>query len=150
MKKGFWTTSTFLSCPRMYFYLLWYSIWSDGCLLHLKHDLTFIIDFSSFHNRLKQLCSLKLVSILRATLWKVVMKCKIVMFFNFLGWLFFSKCSFLRLQNFVWLSIKYPINLIFSVVVCICNIHVFNGEIPSQITQNFWIMSLLSHRSILF
>ena len=87
-----------------------------------------------FHNGLKHLCSLKLVSILRATLWKVVMKCKIVMFSNFLG------SSFLRLQNFISPNIKYPINLIFSVVVCICEIHVFNGVIPRQIMQNFWIM----------
>ena len=38
-----------------------------------------------FHNGLKHYCSLKSVSILRVTLWKVVMKCKIVMFFNLLG-----------------------------------------------------------------
>ena len=56
------------------------------CILNMSHSvLTFIIDFSSFHNGLKQLCGLKVVSILRATLWKVVMKCKVVMFFNFLG-----------------------------------------------------------------
>ena len=33
----------------------------------------------------------------------------------------------------------------FSVVLCICKIHVFNGIIPCQIIQNFWIMSPLSH-----
>ena len=33
----------------------------------------------------KHLCRLKLVSILSATLWKVVMKCKTDMYFNFLG-----------------------------------------------------------------
>ena len=61
-------------------------LWLSGCILSMSYqDLTFIIDFSSFHNGLKHFCSLKLVSILRATLWKVVMKCKIVMFFNFLG-----------------------------------------------------------------
>ena len=72
------------------------------------------------------------------------MKCKIVMFFNFLG-SFFSKCSFLRLQNFILASIKYPVKLIFSVVVCICKIHIFNGVIPCQVIQNFWIMSPLPH-----
>ena len=68
------------------------------------------------------------------------MKCKIVMVFNF-----FSKCLFLRLQNFFSPSVKYPINLIFSVVVYICKIHIFNGVIPCQNIQNFWIMLLLSH-----
>ena len=58
--------------------------------------------------------------------------------------LFFPKYSFLRLQNFISPSIKYPINLIFSVVICICKIYVFNGVIPCQIMQNFWIMSPLS------
>ena len=53
--------------------------------------LTFIIDISNFHNGLKYLCSL--VSILRGTLWKVVMKCKLVMLFNFSG-------SFLKMLVF--------------------------------------------------
>ena len=115
--------------------------------MHLKHasfGLMFIIDFSSFHNGLKQLCSLKLVSILSAALWKVVIKCKIVMFFSIFG-LFFSNCSYLRFQNFISPSIKYPINLIFSVVVCVCKVYVFNGVIPCQIIQNFWIKLPLSH-----
>ena len=86
----------------------------------------FIVDFPSFHNGLKHLCSLKLVSILTATLGKVVMKLKIVMFFNFLG-IFFSKYSFLSSENFISPSIRYPINLIFSVLVCICKIHVLMG-----------------------
>ena len=47
--------------------------------------------------------------------------------------------------NFISPSIKYRINLIFPVVVCICKIHVFNRVIPCQIIQNFWIMSPLSH-----
>ena len=114
------------------------------CILSMSHlVLTFIFDFSSFHNGLKHLCSLKLVFILKATLWKVVMKCKI-MFFSLFG-LFFSKSSFLRFQNFISPSIKYPINLIFPVIVCICKIQVFNGVIPCQIMQDFWIMSPLSH-----
>ena len=46
-------------------------------------------------------------------------------FLNFLG-SFFSKYTFLRLQSFILASIKYSINSIFSVVVCICKIHVFN------------------------
>ena len=32
---------------------------------------------------------------------------------------FFKKCTFLRLQSFISQSIKYPINLVFSVEVCI-------------------------------
>ena len=83
---------------RMYFYRLWYLIWSDGCLLYFKHvSLGFDV---SFHNVLKHLWSLKLVSSLRTTLWKIVLKCKIVIFIS--------------------PSIKYPINKIFSVVVHIC------------------------------
>ena len=124
MQKLFWTTNSFFSGLRMYFYEMWYLRWSDGCLLHLKHislGLTFIIDFPSIYNGLKHLCSLKLISILQATWWKVVMKWKIVMFFILFG-LFFSNHSFLRFQNFISPSIKYPVNLIFSVVVCICKI----------------------------
>ena len=66
----------------------------------------FIIDFSSFHNGLKHFCSLKLVSILRATLWKVVMKCKLFFecnhFLNvvLLFGLFFPKCSFFEVRKF--------------------------------------------------
>ena len=89
--------------------------------------LTFIIDISSFYTGLKHNCSCKAISILRAALFKVVMKCKIVMFFLLFG-LFFSKCTFLRLQSFISLSIKYPINPIFSVVVRICKIHIFPLE----------------------
>ena len=54
---------------------------------------------------------------------------------------FFSRCSFLAFQNFISPSIKHPVKLFFSMVVCICKIHVFNGLIPCQITKNFWIMS---------
>ena len=85
-KKGFWTTNPFFSGLRMYFYRLWYLIWSDGCLLYCKHislDFNCIIDFSSFHNRLKHLCNLKLVSILRGSgrySWHVKL-----LFFHFLG-----------------------------------------------------------------
>ena len=68
----------------------------------------------------------------------------IYVFFLLFG-LFFSKRSFLRLQNFISPSIKYPVNLFFSVVVCICKIHVFNWVIPCQIIQNLWIMPPLSH-----
>ena len=44
-KKGFWTKNPFFSGLRMYFYRLWYWIWSDCCLLHLNHvslGLTFL------------------------------------------------------------------------------------------------------------
>ena len=112
----------------MYFYRLWYLIWSYGCLLHLDHVLLGVNIYhwlSSFHNGLKHFCPLKLVSISRVTLWKVLFG------------LFFSKCSCLRLQNFISPIIKYPNNLIISVVVCICKIHVFNGLIPCQIIQSF-------------
>ena len=109
------------------------------CILSMSQQvLTFIIDFCSFHNRLKHLCSLNLVSILTATLWKVVIKFKIAMFFNFLS-------SFSRLHNFISTKMKHPPSLFFSVVLSSCQIHLFNGVIPCQIIQNFWIMSSLSH-----
>ena len=87
-KKGLWSTNPFFSGLRMHFYRLPYWIWSDACQFHLKYILlgflTFIINFSSFHNGLKHLCSsLKLVSILRVTLSKVIMKCGIVILFKF-------------------------------------------------------------------
>ena len=86
--EGFWTANPFFSGLRMYFHRLWYLLWSDYCLLHLNHvslGFNVYIYFSSFHNGLKYPCSLKLVSILRVILRKVVMKCKIVMFHNCLG-----------------------------------------------------------------
>ena len=87
-KKGFWATSPYFSGLRMYFYRLSYLIWSNGCTLYLKHvSLEFSVYhwLSSFPNGLKHLCSLELVSILGVTLWKVVMKCKLTMFFDFLS-----------------------------------------------------------------
>ena len=87
-KKGFWTTNSLFWDLSMYFYRLWYLIWSHGCLLRLRLaslGLMFTIDFSSFHNGFKHFCSLKQGSILRAALCKVVMKCKTVMLFHFLG-----------------------------------------------------------------
>ena len=147
-KRGFWTANPFflmskdalfISCD---FNLKW---WLSGYILSMSHKvLTFTIDISSFHNGLRQPWSLKLVSVLIATLWKVVMKCKTVMFF-FPFWVFFSKCSFLRLQNFISPSIKNPVNLIFALVVCICKIHVFNGVIICEMIQSFWNMSPLPH-----
>ena len=91
-KKGFWTINSFFSGLGMYFYWLWYLIWSDGCLLHLK-DVSLGFNVYHLHFKfslwLKHIFSLKLVSFLRATLWKVVMKCKIVMFLTF--WALFLK-----------------------------------------------------------
>ena len=114
------------------------------CVLSMSHYVsTFIIDFSSFYNGLKQLCSLKLVSIFRARLWKVVMKCKIVMLFNFLD--FFFKMFLLEVSKFYLTKYQVSNQFNFSEVVCICKIHIFNGVIPCQIIQNFWIMSPLSH-----
>ena len=37
MKKGFGTANPFFSGLGMYFYWLWYLMWSDCLLLHLKH-----------------------------------------------------------------------------------------------------------------
>ena len=115
--------------------------------IHQFHEKFFHISKCFACNTMQ--CSLTLVSILGATLWMVAMKFKIVMLFNFLV-TFFSKCSFLMLQNFISPSIKHPINLIFSVVVCTCKIHAFNGVIPSQIIQNFWNMSPLAHGVLKF
>ena len=36
----------FLRSKDMYFYQVWYLIWSDGCLLHLKHVL---LGFNVYH-----------------------------------------------------------------------------------------------------
>ena len=79
----------FLSSKNVAFHLKWWF------LLHLKHSLGFNAYHwhFSFHNGFKQLCSLKIVFILRATLWKLDIKCKIVMFFNILG-------SFLKMLIF--------------------------------------------------
>ena len=55
------------------------------------------------------------VSLSRVKFWKVVVKCKIIMFF--------SKCSFL------WLCTTYPISSIFSVLECIYKIHVFDDTL---------------------
>ena len=126
----------------MYFNEISYLRWGDGCLLHLEHislGLTFIIDFPSFHNGLKHLYSLKLISILKATWWKLVMKCKIVMLFILFG-IFFSNYSFLRFQNFISPSIKCPVNLIFSVVVCICKI-----QASMFLMGNFKSYTVLDH-----
>ena len=60
--------------------------------------------------------------IFRVTLWNMVVKYEIAMFLNF-G--FFSKCIFFRLRDFVSPS-TYPINSIFSVVVCIYKNHDFD------------------------
>ena len=101
--------------------------------LHLKHF--FDIDTSAFHNGLKHLCSSKLV--LEATLWKVVMKCEIVMFFIFL-------VSFSQNGHF-WgckiLSRKCPVNLIFS-VVAFCK---STSHIPANIPHPEHSTSRTSH-----
>ena len=62
------------------------------------------------------------ISIFRTKLWKVVVKCEIIMFFIF-GC--FTNCVFLRLQHCI-LLITYPTNSVFSMVVCICKIHIFD------------------------
>ena len=50
-------------------------------LLSTFHQvLTFIIDISNIQNELNHRCSLRPASILRENMWKVVMKCKIVVF----------------------------------------------------------------------
>ena len=81
--------------------------------------LTFINDTFSFHNGLKHLCSLKLVSILGAALWKVVIKCKNVMFF-FTFWALFLKMLIFQVAKFYLTKYQISNQLIFLVVVCIC------------------------------
>ena len=103
------------------------------CILSMSHLLlTFIIDISSFYNGLKHPCNSKPIFILRATLFKVVMKCKTFMFFNFFG-LFFSPSIKYQILFHPVTSIKFYFTqyqvsnqLNFSMVVCICKIHVFN------------------------
>ena len=106
------------------------------CILRMSHQvLTFIIDFCSFHNGLKHLSSLKLVSILRATFWKVVMKCKIVVFLTF--WARFLKIFIFEVAKFCLTRYQISNQLNSSVVVCICKIHAFNWLITCQFIQNF-------------
>ena len=45
-----------------------------------------------------------------------------------------------EVAKFYLKSIKYSVNSIFSVVLCIRKIYVFHGVIPCQLIQNFWIM----------
>ena len=59
---------------------------------------------------------------------------------------FFSKCTFLRLQHFICPS-TYPINSIFSVVVCIYKIRVFDEvffllAIVAMITEKMYFSYL--------
>ena len=63
-------------------------------------------------------------SILGATLWKVVMKCKNVMFFNI--WTHFWKCIFLRLWHFSSPT-THAVKSIFWAVFQVYKTHVF-GE----------------------
>ena len=95
--------------------------------LHLKHVLLsaniFVIAICSSQNEFNDPCSSASFSILRAKFWKVVIKCNIIMFIKF--WAFFSKCIFLWLNHFISPSAD-SINSIFSVVICIHKIHVFD------------------------
>ena len=63
-------------------------------------------------------------SILRATLWKVDMKCKNVMFFNI--WTHFWKCIFLRLWHFSSPT-THAVKSIFWAIFQVYKTHVF-GE----------------------
>ena len=78
--------------------------------------------------------AVRTVFILRATLWKVGMKRKIVMFLIFSS--FFSKCTFLKLRHFISLR-TFVINSIFSVVVCISKILVlfFEAFLTTALSQ---------------
>ena len=112
------------------------------CILSMSYQLLmFIIYFPSFHNGLKHLWILKLVSILRAKLSKVVMKCKIVMFFNF--WAPIPKMFIFEVEKFYPTKYQTSNQLIIFSGNFACKIHVFNGADPCQIIQNFWIMSPL-------
>ena len=69
------------------------------------------------------------VCILRAKLWKVVIKCKVVMFLTFVP--FFQKFTFLRLWHFIS-SYSDAVNPIFTVVVWICKFQGFEDFFSSQ------------------
>ena len=56
----------------------------------------------------------------------------------FLIYEFFSKCAFLRLRHFVSPTI-YPINSIFSVALCICQIHVFD-----EVFFQYFLLAIIS------
>ena len=81
-----------------------------------------IIGISSFRNGLNH--HLSSVSILRAKLWKIVMKRKNNAFLIFGS--FFSKGTFLRLSH-IFLLQFFPNQLNFSMVVRIHKIHVFEA-----------------------
>ena len=89
--------------------------------------LTFIIDFFSFHDGLKHLCSLKLVPIIRATSPKVVIKCKSVMFFTF--WALFLKIFIFEVPKFDLTKYQISNQLTFSSESCTCKIHVKSHKI---------------------
>ena len=110
---------------RMYFYQ-WYLIWSDGCLLHLKFWCLLLTFW------LKQLCSLKPVSILRAKEGNHKMQK-----------LYFSTFWALFLKSFIFEVAKFYLNK-----YQISNqINFFSGSLyPCQFIQNLWIISPLSHR----
>ena len=117
----------------------WLSVASYACLIRL---LTFIIDFSSFHNGIKHLCSLKLVSIIRATLWKVVKKCKIVMLLNFCA--LFLKIFIFEVAKFYLIKPQISNHPVLSGSLYLWDSCFWWGYSMSNYTK-FLIMSPLSH-----
>ena len=96
------------------------------------------------------------VCIFRENLWKVVVKCGIVIFYCFEIIGFSSKCTFLRFQHFI-LPSTYPINSFFSVVVCIFKIHVFDeafsvltiiAMITEKITFSYFHSNFIREKSL--
>ena len=81
--------------------------------------LKYIIDIRSSEMRLNTFVA-QTIFILRAKLWKVAIKCKNVMFFNF--WPLFLEIYILDVAYY-FLPSTYPANSIFSVVAWIYMIH---------------------------
>ena len=102
-------------------------IWLCICVLNMfQKVLTYIIIYiSSFQNGLNHA---QRVYISRAKLWKIVVKYKIAVF---LTSVFFSNCAFLRLRHFISPTTNI-INSIFSVVLCIYKINVFDEAFSSK------------------
>ena len=96
------TLKPFLSEPT--FHWLWhffFKLWLSVCILLNMFPLGFNTSAASR------------VFILRAKLWKIVMKCQIAIFLTFV--IFFKKLTFLRLWHFIS-PYSDPMNSIFAVV----------------------------------
>ena len=107
----------FICC--VIFLKLWLSVCILNSFIRFQHASSFT--FLVFKISLTILIA-QPVSIFRAKLWKIVLKCETVIFLTF-G--FFSKCTFLKLKHYILSSTSWS-SQFFSLIVCIHKIHVFD------------------------